>query len=78
MAAAEPGDHAVKKRREDFSANNVSLSICEIEIISLFVTQLPCFLDHSCPRAPLAKLAQLTPESSIVLVIALRWKPSTK
>lgn len=47
-AAADGGRHAVKKKG-DFSADEESLIICRMKVISLVVAGLPSFLNHSCP-----------------------------
>lgn len=76
-ATANCEDHAVKKE-EGFLAEDVSLSTCKREIAFLLVPLVLFFLDQNCTRALLARLAESAPESSTVLPIGRRWKPSAK
>lgn len=67
-----------KLKRNGISADEVSLSTCEMEITSLLFTKVLSFLDHICPRAPFAKLVQSVSESSMAVLTARQWKQLTR
>lgn len=58
------------RRERGFSANDASLSTCEMKIMSLLVTGVPFVQERSCTQALLAKLARSIRKSLTVLVIA--------
>lgn len=57
VSAADGGDHA-SRNKKSFSADDATLSTCEMETTRFFAREARFSLKYNCARASLAKPAQ--------------------